>query len=115
MHLRGKRKDIVLIFFMYFFYSTVGIIAKYNALTSATGSIRFFALLVLELGLLAIFTIGWQYLLKRFCLSYVYLFKGTTILWGLIFAKLFFGEVITRANIIGSIIIIIGIGVILRE
>lgn len=115
MHASDQKNNIILIFLLYFFYSTIGIIAKYNALTSQIGSFRFLLLLGIELGFLGLFTLGWQYLLKKFELSYVYLFKGTTILWGLLFAKVFFHEVITTTNILGSMIIMIGIGVILNE
>lgn len=72
-------------------------------------------LLGVELCCLALFTVGWQLILKKYDLSFIYLFKGTTILWGLLFAKLIFKEVITLPNLIGAIIMIIGIGVVLNE
>jgi drug/metabolite transporter (DMT)-like permease len=47
--------------------------------------------------------------LKKFSLFVAYSSKGIVILWGLIWAVLFFQEKIKINNIIGAVIIIIGI------
>lgn len=108
-------KSVIGIILLYFFYSLIGIVGKYNAVTSPIGSLRFLILLGVQLIGLVIFTVAWQLLLKIFDLSYAYLFKGTTILWSMLLAKIVFGEVITLNNVTGSVLIIIGIGVVLYE
>lgn len=111
----GHKVEIIFIFLIYLLFSLVGIVSKYNAMTSKTWSLRFYCLLGVELCMLMIFTMAWQLLLKRFDLSFVYLFKGTTIMWGLFFAKIIFHEQITVMNLLGTMVIMLGIGVILDE
>lgn len=110
-----KTKSSILIIVLYLFYSLIGIIAKHNAMTSAPASISFFSLLALQLLCLFIFALGWQYILKISTLSKAYAFKGTVVLWGMLFARFIFKESITFNNIIGSIIIAMGIGVLMNE
>ena len=82
-----KTKSSILIIVLYLFYSLIGIIAKHNAMTSAPASISFFSLLALQLLCLFIFALGWQYILKISTLSKAYAFKGTVVLWGMLFAR----------------------------
>lgn len=108
-------KEKVYVILIYMFYSLVGTLGKYNAITSQVRSTRFFLLLSIQMLGFAIFTLAWQRSLRYLELSYAYSIKGTTILWSIIFANLFFKEAITFSNILGSLIIIIGIGVVLGE
>ncbi len=62
---------------------------------------------------LGIFALLWQTLLKKFDLSKVYIFKSTTIIWGMVFGALLFNEIISINMIIGSIITIMGIAIII--
>ena len=102
-------------FFAYFLFSITGIIGKYNALTYEMFSAGYIMLLFIQVAGLLAFTIIWQILLKKYELSLIYLFKGTTIMWGMLFAHIFFDEVITTTNIVGGAIIVIGIGVVLND
>ncbi len=111
----SKLKEGMLIIGWYLFYSLIGVLSKYNANTSRLGSPRFWALIIVQLICFGIFTIGWQLILKYFKLSWAYVFKGTTIIWGMLFAKIFFCEAITSTNLLGGLIIIIGIGVALGD
>ena len=100
---------------LYFIYSLMGIIGKYNAMSSEVGTMRFWVLFSIQVAGMVLFAIGWQLLLRKFDLSYVYLFKGTTILWGLLFAQIIFHEQVTGNNLVGALIIVCGIGVVLSE
>ena len=62
------------------------------------------AVFVLEL-----YAILWQQLLARIPLSKAYMFKGTSLIFVLLFSAFFFNETITINNIIGSLIIVFGI------
>ena len=64
---------------------------------------------VCAVAVIALYAILWQQVLKRIELSTAYLFKGTTLIFTMLFAALLFGEAITIPNIIGSVIIIAGI------
>lgn len=58
------------------------------------------------MGFYALF---WQQILKRIELSTAYMFKGTSLIFVMLLAALLFGETITWTNILGAIIIILGI------
>lgn len=60
-------------------------------------------------GIMGVYALLWQQVIARMPLSTAYMFKGTSLVFVLIFSTLLFGETITINNIIGSIIIIAGI------
>ena len=58
---------------------------------------------------LGTYALLWQQIIKRMPLSTAYMFKGTSLIFVLLFSALLFGESITWTNILGSIIIVLGI------
>lgn len=56
-----------------------------------------------------VYALLWQQILKKVTLVTAYAFKGTCIIFTLLFSMIIFGEVITWNNIIGSLAIISGI------
>ncbi len=60
-------------------------------------------------GVMGLYALLWQQVIARMPLSTAYMFKGTSLVFVLLFSALLFGETITLNNIIGSVIIIIGI------
>ena len=56
-----------------------------------------------------LYAVLWQQILKRIELSLAYMFKGTSIVFVMILAYWLFGEQITWNNVLGAIIIIVGI------
>lgn len=60
-------------------------------------------------GVMGLYAILWQQILKRVELSLAYMFKGTSIVFVMLLANIIFGEQMTWNNIVGAIIIIIGI------
>ena len=69
-----------------------------------------YALLVL--AILAVYALMWQQVLKRFTLAKAYPNKGVVVIWNLLWAVVFFNETITKNNIIGSAVIIMGIALV---
>jgi drug/metabolite transporter (DMT)-like permease len=65
--------------------------------------------LIGAVGIMGLYAILWQQVLKRIELSMAYMFKGTSLMFVMILAYILFGERITWNNIVGSIIIIVGI------
>lgn len=65
--------------------------------------------LIGAVGMMGLYAMLWQQVLKRIELSMAYMFKGTSLIFVIIFAYVFFGEQITCNNIVGAIIIIVGI------
>lgn len=60
-------------------------------------------------AVMGVYAILWQQVLKRTELSLAYMFKGTSLIFGLLIAWSLLGEQITTNNITGAAIIIIGI------
>ena len=60
-------------------------------------------------GVMGIYALLWQQIIARIPLSTAYMFKGTSLIFILVFSFLLFGESITLNNVIGSLVIITGI------
>lgn len=74
--------------------------------------ILFYGIVLFDLFLYAIV---WQRVLKRIPLVTAYANKGVTVIWGLIWGMLVFKEKITTCNIIGAMVIIVGIYMVVKE
>lgn len=72
-------------------------------------SIEYVLLLFGAVCVLGIYAISWQQIIKRMPISDAYMFKGTSIVFVLLLSAWLFEEIITWQNIVGSIIIILGI------
>lgn len=67
------------------------------------------------IGVMGVYAICWQQILKRIELSTAYMFKGTSLIFVMLLAFAIFGEAITIHNIIGAAVIITGIVLYSRE
>ena len=61
------------------------------------------------IGVMGVYALLWQQVIARMPLSKAYMFKGTSLIFVLLFSALLFGETITTNNLIGSAMIIAGI------
>lgn len=61
------------------------------------------------IGVMGLYALLWQQVIARMPLSTAYMFKGTSLIFVLLISALLFGETITKNNLIGSAIIIVGI------
>lgn len=102
-----KLKEIAVLQFAVMIYTLSGIAAK-KAAVYETMSWEFLFFYGLEIAILGIYAIVWQQLIKRFELSVAYANRSMAILWSMIWAVLFFGEIITVRNIIGVLIVLAG-------
>lgn len=73
--------------------------------------ILFYSLVLLDL---AVYAIVWQQILKELPLVSAYANKAVTVIWGLIWGMVIFKESLTIWNVIGAIVIIIGIYIVVR-
>ncbi|MBR1809231.1 MAG: EamA family transporter [Paludibacteraceae bacterium] len=67
------------------------------------------------IGVMGIYAICWQQILKRIDLSTAYMFKGTSLIFVMLLAYAIFDETITTMNIIGATVIILGIALYAKE
>lgn len=61
------------------------------------------------IGVMGVYALLWQQVIAKMPLSTAYMFKGTSLIFVLLFSALLFGEAITLHNLIGAMIIILGI------
>lgn len=111
MEKKSALKDYALLHCSFLIYSFVAVLSKLAALQGMF-TIRFFVFAVLEVAVLGIYALLWQQCLKRFSLIKAYANKGIVVLWNLLWAAVLLHERITLGNMLGSVIIILGIVVV---
>lgn len=93
------------------FYAVGGIFSK-KAANAEFLSIEYIGSYGMVLAILMIYAVFWQMILKKIPLTVAMANKSVTVIWGLIYGCMFFHEKITAANIVGAVIIMIGIGIV---
>ena len=94
-------------------YACVGICTKMAAMQEAF-SWPYLLWFGGAVGLIGVYAVLWQQVLRRIELGTAYMFKGTTLIFTMFIAALLFGETITIPNIVGSVIIVTGITLLAR-
>ena len=61
------------------------------------------------IGVMGVYAMLWQQVIARMPLSTAYMFKGTSLIFVLLLSVLLFGESVSLNNVIGAVIIIVGI------
>lgn len=100
-------KKIIIVQGIIAIYTLAGVMGKIASQNEFL-SLRFILFYCLEILILGVYAILWQQVIKRLDLSIAYANRAIALMWSLLWAVLFFQEVITVQNIIGGAIIIIG-------
>ncbi len=112
----GGRKGKLEVPVLWFFFLHVSLVI--NSLAGAASkmagrqdflSLEFCFYYGLVLVITFAFALVWQQILKHMSLTFAFTNKPITILWGLLWGVLFFGETMTWNKILGSIVILAGI------
>ena len=98
-------------FLVYTLYPLIGKFATRYALLS----VPFVALYGVVFLILFVYALLWQQVLKRVPLSTAIANKAITIVWGMMFGLLFFGEQISLKMLAGAFLILAGIFVLSTE
>lgn len=95
-------------------YSLFGICSKLAAQQPFLSFkfIMYYGIVILNL---AIYAVCWQQIIKRIPLVTAFANKAVTVIWGLIWGKIFFQEAITAQKLLGAFIIICGIVLVVTE
>lgn len=101
-------RSVTFLLLVYLFYSTVSIATKFTSMQEML-SLRYFMGLAIVVVMLGIYAIIWQQVLKRIELTTAYMFKGTSLVFVLLFSALIFNETITLWNVVGAALIVGGI------
>ncbi len=100
-------KDIVLLQAIVVIYTLSGVAAKF---ASGNGflSFKFILFYGVEIGILGVYAVLWQQIIKKFDLSIAYANRSIALLWSMVWAVAFFHESVTIKNVIGVLIVITG-------
>lgn len=88
-------------------YSLSGICAK-NASKTDFMSLEFCLLYGGIIIILFIYAIGWQQVIKRIDLSIAFANKSITVIWGIVWGLLFFGEELILSKVVGASLVMLG-------
>lgn len=95
-------------------YSLSSIFIKYASLHNILSK-KYWVFYVMAIFLLMIYAFLWQRILRRFSLFFAYSAKSMVIIFVLLWSLLIFNERILIQNIIGSLLIILGIVVVNKD
>ena len=89
-------------------YTLSGVASKFASGQNflSKGFVLFYGI---EICILGVYAILWQQMIKHFDLSIAYANRAMALLWSLLWAVIFFSEQISIKNVIGVIIVIVGI------
>ena len=104
----SKIKVVLLLQILLMVYSLFGICSKLAAQQPFLSFkfIMYYGIVILNL---AIYAVCWQQIIKRIPLVTAFANKAVTVIWGLIWGKIFFQEAITAQKLLGAFIIILGL------
>lgn len=63
----------------------------------------------LVIAILGVYAFVWQQIIKRMPLTTAYANKAITVVWGLVWGMLLFGETLTPQKILGAAVIVAGV------
>lgn len=102
------KKTLMGLHILLLFYSVGGYFSK-----SAAGAVFLSKEYILDyfavLGILMVYAVFWQLILKKLPLTVAMANKSITVIWGMLYGVMFFQEKITFYNLLGAGMIILGI------
>ena len=101
-------KELIAIQLVVMVYTGSTIIGKFAAGASEENVGRFLLLYGAEIGVLGIYAILWQQVIRRFELSVAYANRAVALLWSLLWAVLIFGERLTFRKVLGAGLVVAG-------
>lgn len=107
-HERVSVKVVIILLLVNLLFSSVSIAMKYTSAQELL-SLKYFIGLGVVVFMLGTYAVVWQQILKRVNITLAYIFKGTGVIYVLLYSVFLFGETITIWNIIGTAIIVTGI------
>ena len=109
-----KIKNIILLQLIVIIYTINSIIGKLSA-GEEFMSMRFILFYVAKEGVLGIYALLWQQMIKRFDLSIAYANRAMALIWSAVWAVVIFHESLSIKNIIGILLVIAGTVVVNTE
>ncbi len=111
---QARVRDYLFLHLVLLLYAAVSVVSKI-ASSHELLSLPFLLLYGVKLTALAIYAMLWRESLKHFSLTSAYLQKTVTVVWALIFGVVLFGERLTADKLIGTVLIVLGLGLAMTE
>lgn len=105
---KSNKKIFIFLHIILVIYSLGSLCSK----TASSFDVMSMGFILCYMGLfltLGIYAIGWQQVIKRLPLTVAFANKAITVVWGIVWGRLFFRESISIGKIVGAIIVIAGI------
>lgn len=109
MKKRVTFRELVVLQAVVVVYTFASIIGKFAA---GQEPVKFLLLYAVEIGVLGVYAILWQQMIRRFELSVAYANRSVALAWSLLWAVLIFGEELTVKKVVGVILVIAGTAII---
>lgn len=109
--LNSKIKDYMILHILLFAFSFCSVFSKLAAGKEFL-SFEFCLFYGISIIILGIYALLWQQILKKFTLTTAFLNKAVTIIWGIVWGALIFGEPIKIQMIIGALIVFVGVSLV---
>lgn len=106
-------RDYVILHGLMVLYS-LGAVCSKSASRHPFFSAGFWLFYGLAFAVLAVYAVVWQQLIKRIPLVTGYANKAVTVIWGLLWGRLFFEEAITVQGVLGAALIMLGIYIVVK-
>lgn len=110
---KGQTKSYFELHILLLIYSLSGIFSKFAGRENIF-SFNFIVFYGAVLLILFLYAIVWQQILKRVSLITAYANKAVTVIWGLIWGFVVFKETITIWNVIGAMVIVVGVYMVVK-
>ncbi len=104
----NNMKAMIVLHVMFLVFSLAGVLTKFAAGYDIL-SIPFLLFYGGSFVILAVYAIAWQQILKYVPLTAAYVNKSVTIIWGLFWGIIIFGEELSKRKIVGSLLVIAGV------
>ena len=105
---RKHLKTLLALHLLLMVYSMSGICSKLAANVPFL-SFQFCLYYAAIIGLLGVYAIGWQQIIKRLPLSIAFANKAVTVVWGTVWGVLFFEETLSVGRLVGAAMVIAGV------
>lgn len=105
---KTNKKVFVALHLLLLFYSLSSVLSKLAAGLPFM-SIKWCICYAGMIGILGVYAVGWQQILKRLPLTVAFANKAVTLVWSLVFGALLFSEHIKLTQLIGCALAVVGV------
>ena len=105
---KSERRALIGLHLLLAVYSLSDVCSK-TAAGSPFMSFRFLFFYGCVLGLLGVYAIGWQQVIRRLPLTVAFANRAVTVVWGIVWGVLFFREQVSPLRLVGAALIMAGV------